>query len=121
MIVTNQDGLGTDVLPEPAFAHRRIPARAVRIAGHSLSAELRLPASPEDGCECRKPRIGLVRDFVAAQTSIAASAMVGDRDIDVEFAANLGIKGCGSARRRRRETWEAIVDALCSARTRARV
>jgi imidazoleglycerol-phosphate dehydratase/histidinol-phosphatase len=69
---------------------------------------------PADGCECRKPRIGLVQDFIRdAAVDLGGSAMVGDRETDLEFARNLGLRGLlirmnGSDS----ETWPQIVRTL---------
>jgi len=82
-------------------------SQGIRLAGNFVCPHL-----PEAGCACRKPNIGLVRDFVNAEPlDRERSAMVGDRESDVEFARNLGIKGFqlgapGAA------TWDAIVHAL---------
>ncbi len=67
---------------------------------------------PTRGCACRKPALGLVRDFVnAAPLDRERSAAVGDSDSDLEFARNLGIQGfkLGGPGA---ETWEAVAHAL---------
>ena len=52
------------------------------------------PHFKHEDCACRKPRVGMVRDYLDAHPMDAArSFMVGDRDTDMEFAANLGITG----------------------------
>jgi imidazoleglycerol-phosphate dehydratase/histidinol-phosphatase len=70
------------------------------------------PHLPEEACACRKPGIGLVRDFVnSAPLDRQRSAMVGDRETDLEFARNLGIVGykLGSAGA---EDWAAVAHAI---------
>jgi len=51
------------------------------------------PHLPAEGCDCRKPRTGLLRQFVReGQVDLAASAVIGDRDTDLELARNLGTR-----------------------------
>jgi imidazoleglycerol-phosphate dehydratase/histidinol-phosphatase len=119
VMVTNQDGLGTKSLPQDAFdrAHRFI-LDAFRSQGIEFDAVFVCPHFKSDNCECRKPRIGLVSEY-ARGVDIAASAMVGDRDTDLEFARNLGVRGLRVRRHGiPEETWPAIVRALSTRRAR---
>ena len=113
VIVTNQGGLGGPNFPRAEFERADefllglFSSQGIRFAGNFVCPHL-----PEAHCSCRKPGIGLVREFVnAAPLDRERSAMVGDRDIDVEFAENLGIRGfkLGSPGA---ESWDAIVHAL---------
>jgi len=113
VIVTNQPGLGGVAQPRAAFerADQNLLAlfasQGIRFAGNFACPHL-----PEAGCACRKPGIGLVRDFVnATPLDRERSAMVGDRDTDLEFARNLGIQGfkLGTPGA---ETWSAIAHVL---------
>jgi len=113
VIVTNQPGLGGADNPRAAFEQADakllalLASQGIRFLGNFICPHL-----PEAHCACRKPAIGLVRDFVnLAPLDRERSAMVGDRDTDVELGRNLGIRGFklgapGS------ETWEAIAHAL---------
>ena len=116
VMVTNQDGLGTPAFPRESFA---TPQQFVLDA--FVSQDIRFeavfvcPHFSADGCECRKPKTALVQDFVRSGVDLAASAMIGDRDTDMEFARNLGVRGLrvrkdGSAD----ETWQAVVRELTS-------
>ena len=70
------------------------------------------------------PRPAWWSEFLAAHAiDTARSFMIGDRDTDLEFAANLGVAGPpGTAgRRRRSETWPAIAARILGAARRARV
>jgi imidazoleglycerol-phosphate dehydratase/histidinol-phosphatase len=113
VIVTNQRGLGTDRLPRAAFDQAIEFLRALFASqGVEFAATFVCPHMPEERCSCRKPAIGLVREFVnATPLDRDRSAMVGDGDSDVEFAANLGIRGfkIGSSGA---ETWAAIAHTL---------
>ena len=51
--------------------------------------------SEETNCDCRKPKTGLVDDFIKENDETADwenSIMVGDRDSDKQFAKNIGVK-----------------------------
>jgi len=52
------------------------------------------PHFKREDCDCRKPKIGMVREFLSAHAiDKARSYMIGDRDTDMEFAVNLGVQG----------------------------
>jgi imidazoleglycerol-phosphate dehydratase/histidinol-phosphatase len=95
VIVSNQDGLGTDAFPQADFdaAHEHVLA-LFESQGIEFAAEFFCPHLAADGCECRKPRAGLIRDFLAScDLDRKNSAIVGDRDVDLELAANVGLRG----------------------------
>src|SRR5690606_18430566 len=50
------------------------------------------PHTVADRCACRKPAVGMVAEF-AAGIDRERSAVVGDRDTDLELARNLGVRG----------------------------
>ena len=94
-MVTNQDGLGTPSLPTDRFeaAHRFI-LELFASQGIVFDAVFVCPHFLREGCACRKPKLGLVQSYVDAEPlDRNASYMIGDRDTDLEFAANLGIEG----------------------------
>lgn len=95
VMVTNQDGLGTPALPQDRFdaAHGFI-LRLFASQGIEFSAVLICPHYAHEGCGCRKPGVGMVREFLLANPLDRARCyMIGDRDTDIEFARNLGIQG----------------------------
>ena len=52
------------------------------------------PHLPDDGCACRKPRPGLLTDFLSTTPlDRSASVVIGDRATDMELAANIGLRG----------------------------
>jgi len=113
VIVTNQSGLGSARFSQAAYDRVDAYLRDLFASqGVEFTASFVCPHVPEDRCACRKPGIGLVRDFVSASPlDRERSAMVGDQDSDVEFARNLGIAGfkIGSPGT---ETWGAIAHTL---------
>jgi len=124
IMVTNQDGLGTPRFPQAAFEEpHRFILEMFRSQGIDFEAVFVCPHYKQDGCECRKPKIGLLREFLAAnEIDKSLSFMIGDRATDMEFAANLGITGLrislgGPAA----ETWPAIAARIIGAARRATV
>jgi len=114
-MITNQDGLGTASFPRPAFeeSHQFVLA-AFESQGISFDAIFICPHFPADGCDCRKPKTGLVREYLRdADIDLASSAVIGDRETDLELARNLGIRGLRVLRDGSdAENWPGIVAAL---------
>ncbi len=95
VLVSNQDGRGTDSFPEEHFrsAHDYI-LELFASQGIRFEAEFICPHFPADGCACRKPATGLLTAFIARNPpDLERSFVIGDRDTDLEFAANLGLPG----------------------------
>jgi imidazoleglycerol-phosphate dehydratase/histidinol-phosphatase len=124
VMVSNQDGLGSDSFPLEDF--RVVQAHVLAIfnsQGIVFDEVLICPHRSSDKCECRKPRTGLLTRYLAA-TSIdtAASAVIGDRETDMQLAANLGIRGLRIGRANEStEQWPAIVHELLAQSKRATV
>lgn len=124
VMVTNQDGLGTATLSQQAFerAHNFIVALFAS-QGIEFDAIFICPHAKGDGCRCRKPKIGMVEEYLKRRTMDASrSFMIGDRDTDLEFARNLGITGLrvragGTAQ----ESWAAVAERILKGARRAQV
>jgi imidazoleglycerol-phosphate dehydratase/histidinol-phosphatase len=122
VMVTNQDGLGTPRFPQEAF---EVPHRFIldmfRTQGIEFERVFVCPHYKHDDCDCRKPKLGMVREFVAANPlDKRSSFMIGDRDTDMQFAANLGIEGLRiSLDGPQTETWPAIATRIIGAARRA--
>jgi imidazoleglycerol-phosphate dehydratase/histidinol-phosphatase len=124
VMVTNQDGLGTASLPRERFepVHRFI-LELFASQGIAFAAVFICPHFPAEDCHCRKPRTGLLHDDLAARPiDRERSFMVGDRDTDLQFAANLGIRGLRlGADGDEEHDWPAIARRILDAGRRASV
>lgn len=94
ILVTNQDGLGTS--SNPLENYNNINNKIIQILkneGIEFFKVFTCPHFSEDNCECRKPKTGLVQQFLREHNiDYEKSYMIGDRDTDREFAQNIGIK-----------------------------
>jgi imidazoleglycerol-phosphate dehydratase/histidinol-phosphatase len=93
VMVTNQDGLGTDSFPEDAFwpAHNKI-LKAFENEGIMFDDILIDRSFPEDNSPTRKPGIGMLGKYLSGEYDLTNSYVIGDRLTDVELAKNLGCK-----------------------------
>ena len=95
VMVTNQDGLGTPSFREEEFRPLQdLLVGVLRSQGIVFEAVRVCPHTAADRCDCRKPKTGLVLDYLRDTSwDRPASLVIGDRQTDVELAANLGIRG----------------------------
>jgi len=94
VMVSNQDGLGTDAFPEDTFwpVHNFI-LDTLKGEGVEFDDILIDPHFPEDNAPTRKPNTGLVEKYMNdPEYDIAGSYVIGDRETDRKFAENIG---CG--------------------------
>jgi imidazoleglycerol-phosphate dehydratase/histidinol-phosphatase len=100
VMVTNQDGLGTSSFPTRDFEKvQNAMLRMLEAEGIRFSAVFVCPHTPADQCQCRKPKLGLVKEFLAGHTiDLTRSFVLGDRETDVEFARAIGCKAVRLAR-----------------------
>jgi imidazoleglycerol-phosphate dehydratase/histidinol-phosphatase len=120
-MVTNQDGLGSASFPQKNFDEpHQFMMDAFSSQGVEFDAVFVCPHRKGDGCDCRKPKTKLVESYVREQNvDLAASAMIGDRDTDLEFATNLGVRGIRVRRHGApEETWPAILRSLSERKAR---
>jgi imidazoleglycerol-phosphate dehydratase/histidinol-phosphatase len=93
IIITNQDGLGTEKNPKENFD--KINKKLLEILeseGVLIKKILTCPHYENNNCSCRKPKIGLIESIIQ-EIDLKNSYMIGDRVTDIEFAKNAGIKG----------------------------
>lgn len=93
VMVTNQDGLGTDSFPENTFwpAHDKM-LKTLESEGVLFNDILIDRSFPEDNAPTRKPRTGMLGKYMTGDYDLAHSFVIGDRLTDVELALNLGCK-----------------------------
>jgi len=93
VMVTNQPFLGTDTHPQAMF-DQVMQKIDDEFAQHGMQFEFKMvcPHGPDEGCDCRKPQIGGLRDFLQThEIDLEHSLMFGDRATDGECAKNLGV------------------------------
>lgn len=94
VMVSNQDGLGTNSFPENTFwpVHNFI-LQTLEGEGITFDDILIDRHFPEDNAPTRKPAIGMVEKYINdKQYDIAGSYVIGDRETDMLFAQNIGCK-----------------------------
>ncbi|HWV32006.1 MAG TPA: bifunctional histidinol-phosphatase/imidazoleglycerol-phosphate dehydratase HisB [Dyadobacter sp.] len=93
VMVTNQDGLGTDSFPEDTFwpaqnkMVKTLEGEDIRFADVHIDRSF-----PEDNLPTRKPGIGMLTAYFSNEYDLANSYVIGDRLTDVQLAVNLGAK-----------------------------
>lgn len=95
VMVTNQDGLGTESFPEDSFwpVHNLV---MTSLANENIHfAEVYIDRTwPKDNAPTRKPGIGMLTKYLNNPAyDIANSFVIGDRITDMQLAKNLGCKG----------------------------
>jgi imidazoleglycerol-phosphate dehydratase / histidinol-phosphatase len=93
VMVTNQDGLGTDSFPEADFwkVQDKI-IQAFRNEGIEFSEVFIDKSFPHENLPTRKPGIGMLMQYVKGKYDLMNSYVLGDRSTDVQLAKNLGSK-----------------------------
>lgn len=94
VMVSNQDGLGTDSFPENTFwpVHNFI-IQTLEGEGITFEEQLIDRHFPEDHSPMRKPGTGMLTAYMDnPKVDMAGSYVIGDRESDRQLAANLGCK-----------------------------
>ncbi|NDV79119.1 bifunctional histidinol-phosphatase/imidazoleglycerol-phosphate dehydratase HisB [Dysgonomonas sp. 511] len=93
VMVTNQDGLGTDSFPEYTFwPVHNLMMKTLQGEDITFDDILIDRSFPEDNAPTRKPRTGMLGKYLTEDYDLAHSFVIGDRLTDVELAKNLGAK-----------------------------
>ena len=94
VLVSNQDGLGTPSFPEEDFLPaQNLMLQTLRGEGVVFDAILIDRSFPADNAPTRKPRTGLLTAYLDGSCDLAGSFVIGDRETDLQLAANLGAEG----------------------------
>src|SRR5690606_25777137 len=94
VMITNQDGLGTDSFPEETFwpVHNFI-MKSFENEGVVFENVLIDKTFPHEKANTRKPGVGLLQEYFSEDYDLENSFVIGDRLTDIELAKNLGAKG----------------------------
>ena len=93
VLITNQDGLGTDSFPSEDFwpvqnlMIRTLESEGIRFEKIAIDSSF-----PSENSPNRKPRTGMLTDLLSQGFDLENSYVIGDRYTDVELGKNLGIK-----------------------------
>nr|WP_314522801.1 bifunctional histidinol-phosphatase/imidazoleglycerol-phosphate dehydratase HisB [uncultured Lelliottia sp.] len=112
VMITNQDGLGTDSFPQADFdGPHNLMMQILTSQGITFDDVLICPHLPADNCDCRKPKVKLVERYLAdGVLDKANSYVIGDRATDIQLAENMGIQGLRF--NRNEQDWATIGDQL---------
>ncbi|MEQ8471080.1 MAG: bifunctional histidinol-phosphatase/imidazoleglycerol-phosphate dehydratase HisB [Marinoscillum sp.] len=119
VMVTNQDGLGTDAFPEDTFwpVHNLI-MRTLQSQGIKFDAVHIDEHFPADNHPNRKPGTGMLSEYMGGDYDLKNSFVIGDRTTDVQLARNIGSKAIHIAKEKvtdaeiTTDSWKAIYESL---------
>ena len=93
VLITNQDGLGTESFPSEDFwPVQNLMIRTLESEGISFEKIAIDSSFPSENSPNRKPRTGMLTDLISQGFDLENSFVIGDRYTDVELGKNLGIK-----------------------------
>lgn len=94
VMITNQDGLGTEVYPENTFwpVHNFI-LQTFEAEGVVFEEQFIDRTFAKDNAPTRKPNTGLLTKYFEGDYDLNNSFVIGDRLTDIELAKNLDAKG----------------------------
>ena len=96
VVISNQSGVGRGLLDLATLEkiHKKMTA-SVGAHGGRLAGIYFCPHTPDAGCECRKPKAGLLHTMQADMgiTSLEGVPLIGDKESDLELALAVGARG----------------------------
>jgi imidazoleglycerol-phosphate dehydratase/histidinol-phosphatase len=94
VMITNQDGLGTDAFPEETFwPIQNFVIQSFENEGVIFDKIVIDRTFPHENADTRKPQTGLLMEYFSKEYDLKNSFVIGDRLTDIELAKNLGAKG----------------------------
>jgi D-glycero-D-manno-heptose 1,7-bisphosphate phosphatase len=93
-VASNQSGIGRKLIDLPTLTaiHEKMQ-RMVREAGGDIGQIVFCPHHPEDGCECRKPQPGMLKDLSRRYgVPLTRVPVIGDSARDIEAAVAVGAR-----------------------------
>lgn len=102
ILITNQSGIARGRLDEKMLdrIHHKLMMN-IEAEGGKIDDIFFCPHHPDDGCDCRKPEIGMgVAAITKHNINPKTSFMIGDNDKDVEFGRRLGMRSFQVSERR---------------------
>ena len=119
VMVSNQDGLGTDRYPEETFwPTHNLMLDILRGEGVTFDAIHIDRSFPEDNLPTRKPGTAMLTQYMSGDYDLTGSCVVGDRATDAKLAENLG---CRSLILGPGLNWEKIAELLFAGERTAHV
>ncbi len=95
IMVSNQDGLGTKSFPTEQFeVYQRFMLDTLSSEGITFKKIFICPHLEDDNCECRKPKAGLLSEFLTHNNiDTSRSYVIGDRKTDMQLAERISLSG----------------------------
>lgn len=91
VMVTNQDGLGSEGFPESAFyPAQNFVLQTLADEGIEFADVFVDRTMPAENAPTRKPGTGMLTKYLSGEYDLAGSYVIGDRSTDVQLAKNLG-------------------------------
>lgn len=93
VMVTNQDGLGTDSFPEDTFwPVQNFIINMLKNEGAEFAEIFIDPSFEHENKPTRKPGTGMLQKYIYGNYDLGNSFVIGDRETDIQLAKNLGSK-----------------------------
>ncbi len=132
VMVTNQDGLGTEAFPEDTFwPVHNLMMRTLAGEGVTFDDVLIDRSFPEEHLPTRKPDTGMLGRYVSGGYDMDACWVIGDRETDARLALNLGCRALilkaedegslADGRIRYVDGWDRVAEILFAGERKARV
>jgi D-glycero-D-manno-heptose 1,7-bisphosphate phosphatase len=95
IVITNQSGVGRGYFPESLVQTvHELMIKKLAAEGAHLESVYYCPHTSADGCDCRKPKLGMFERAAREHSlDLRRSFVVGDRYVDIDLAHRAGARG----------------------------